>query len=100
MTKQILIVVLVHGHVLAVEATAVSESEGIWWSRAITIRRWGTTKGLGQLSVGPRSASVLDPINAPGFIPLCAIIYWFSVVSWEEAMNTVNSAVEEEESAG
>lgn len=90
--KQYVIAVLVHGHVLALETDRISEEDGIWFSRGITIRRWGTTKGLGQLAKGPMSASVLDPINAPGFIPRNAIIYYFVVVGWEEAMATVNCA--------
>jgi hypothetical protein len=30
---------------------------------AVTIRNWGTTKGLGQICQGPREETVLDPVS-------------------------------------
>lgn len=32
-------------------------------SNASVIRRWGTTKGLGELVTGPTSETVLDPVG-------------------------------------
>lgn len=80
-----LVAVLAHGHVLAVEVTSIDYQVGIWYKSAITIRRWGTTQGLGQLYQGPREASVLDPVNAPGYIPMTAVIHFFLVTGWDDA---------------
>lgn len=52
------------------------EVEGAWCviTQARNIRVWGTTKGLGELSMrGPTSKTVLDPINTVR-IPMRAVI--------------------------
>jgi len=44
------------------------------YSSRRTIRRWGTTKGLGELCNGPTSETVLDELVAEGTCPVRAII--------------------------
>lgn len=58
MSKQI--IVITNGFVLIGDVT-VAESTYIV-KEASVIRRWGTTKGLGQIALkGPTSTTVLDP---------------------------------------
>ena len=44
------------------------------WSRRRTIRRWGTTQGLGQLCDGPTSETQLDNLVGEGCSPLGSIV--------------------------
>lgn len=39
-----------------------------------TVRRWGTTQGLGELVNGPLTATVLDPLVSAERIPTRAIL--------------------------
>lgn len=57
--NDIRIVVLPHGWVVVGEyAEAAGE---VVLNRSMVIRRWGTTKGLGELVSGPTKSTVLDP---------------------------------------
>ena len=60
MTKQI--VIAQRGWVFVGDVETSGEQVTI--SNAKCIRRWGTTKGLGELATGgPNSATVLDPMG-------------------------------------
>lgn len=43
--------------------TVSDEGENIRISNARNIRRWGTTKGLGELVDGPKPNTQLDPVG-------------------------------------
>ena len=54
-----------------------AEVNGEWcvMTDARNIRRWGTTKGLGELALqGPQENTVLDPVGAVR-IPLRALVH-------------------------
>ena len=53
------IVVLQRGWVVV--GYYAEDGDKVTIERAKVIRRWGTTKGLGELATGPVSESVLDP---------------------------------------
>ena len=62
------IVVLHRGHVLVGEYGVDVETDEVVLTSAKTIRRWGTTRGLGELRKGPGWDTVLDPegeVRAP-----------------------------------
>ena len=61
MSKDIRIVVLQRGWVVVGEYSR--EGMECRVSRASVIRRWGTSKGLGELRNGPLLDTVLDPIG-------------------------------------
>lgn len=63
-TKKIL--VLPRGWVVIGDVTENKETGLVEVRNASTIRRWGTTKGLGELVNGPTSNTVLDKI--PGLV--------------------------------
>lgn len=53
------IVVLSHGFVYVGDVTLVGDELAI--GRALNVRQWGTSKGLGQLTIeGPQKETVLD----------------------------------------
>lgn len=52
------IVVLDRGFVYVGEV--VTDGEWVYITRAVNVRRWGTTKGLGELVGGPTRETVLD----------------------------------------
>lgn len=56
------IVILDRGHVVV--GHAVVEGDWVIITKASTIRRWGTTKGLGELAAsGPLKNTVLDELG-------------------------------------
>jgi len=55
------IVVLDRGFVYV--GAVVESADRIRISEAKNIRRWGTTKGLGELVAGPTRDTVLDPVG-------------------------------------
>jgi hypothetical protein len=74
--------VLVHGHVL-VGIVEDMDEHFICLKRAATLRRWGTSKGLGELARGPMPNTVTDPIPSSVRIPIASVIYTFRVEGWE-----------------
>lgn len=49
--------------------------EKVTLTNASVIRRWGTTKGLGQLALeGPQQATVLDPCGVVETHPLAIVL--------------------------
>lgn len=53
-----------------------NDEQFIHLTGASIIRRWGTTKGLGQLAKeGPTSNTVLDPMNAPVYLNKDALLF-------------------------
>ncbi len=60
--EPISIVILDRGFVLV--GHAVIDGDWVVTSNASTIRRWGTTKGLGEIAAGgPTASTKLDPIG-------------------------------------
>ena len=56
------IVILQRGWVVVGDVSA--DGDEVTVSRASVVRRWGTTKGLGEIAAsGPTSATVLDPVG-------------------------------------
>lgn len=72
MGRDIRIVVLQRGWVVVGEYWANGDAREL--RRASVIRRWGTTKGLGELVSGPLSSTVLDPCGSVRFHALGEIM--------------------------
>lgn len=71
------IVVLSHGFVYVGDVSLVGEELTI--GRALNVREWGTTKGLGQLAVeGPLKGTVLDRCGTI-YAPKLALIHIMTV---------------------
>jgi hypothetical protein len=52
----------------------VTNSDGtVTITNAMNIRKWGTTKGLGELSTGPKSGTVADPYGTVRCTPIAEI---------------------------
>ena len=52
----------------------VDESDGsVTIYKAKSIRRWGTTKGLGELASGPRSSTVTDEYGTVKTVPIVTV---------------------------
>lgn len=66
------IVVFPHGWVF-VGTLVPQEGPGVHLVNAKNIRRWGTTKGLGQLSQGPLTGTVCDEYGDVSGVPLFVI---------------------------
>lgn len=54
------IVVLQRGNIVVGEYGVDADNDEVVVTSASVIRRWGTTKGLGELRTGPTSETVLD----------------------------------------
>ena len=62
MSGDLKIVILDRGHVLVGNVTV--DGDWIETTKASVIRRWGTTRGLGEIAMnGPTSETILDPIG-------------------------------------
>lgn len=59
--SQVRIVVLQRGWVVV--GYYAEDGDRVTVSNAAVIRRWGTTRGLGELVSGPTSETVLDPVG-------------------------------------
>lgn len=82
MRAQYLIAVLTHGWVLAGVVLDQTE-EAVTFSRAAVLRRYGTTRGLGELAHGPLAATAWDPIPTAVRIPVHALVYTIAADGWE-----------------
>jgi len=71
------IVVLDRGFVYVGDVTL--NGEYVHLTNAQNIRRWGTTKGLGELLEGPLSNTVSDPVNGTIMVPARAVIHFIAV---------------------
>jgi hypothetical protein len=49
---------------------------GLWlpYTDRRTIRRWGTTNGLGELATGPTQQTTMDALVAAGTVPVRAVL--------------------------
>jgi hypothetical protein len=65
------IVVAQRGWVFVGEVTQTESETTI--TRAKTVRRWGTTKGLGELAGGPTDATKLDEAGTVRMHPLAVV---------------------------
>ena len=72
------ILVLNNGHVIRGE---VEEKDGGYIvNGAEVIRRWGTTKGIGELARKNNNASpIIDPLNGLVFVEKTSVIYMIDV---------------------
>jgi len=69
------LVVLTFGHVL-VGDVETAEAGAVVLENAATVRRWGTTSGLGQLAAeGPTTDTTLDTYAAPVTVERSQIIF-------------------------
>jgi hypothetical protein len=71
------IVVLDRGFVYVGDVTI--KGDFVTVKNAKNIRRWGTTKGLGELLEGPLSSTVVDPVEGALLIPARAVIHFIAV---------------------
>ena len=87
MGDEIKIVVLDRGWVFVGRTRVVDQTVRI--EQAKCIRRWGTERGLGELTGGPRSDTILD---AAGTVeaPVRALIFTLDVEqdAWTRALNS------------
>ncbi len=58
-------------------------------TKAKNIRRWGTTKGLGELVAGPQSETVLDHVGTMRMHPLQIIMtYDADADAWRPSLDS------------
>lgn len=77
MKSRIRIVVLQRGWVVVgrvSHGTSVTAEAELVISSASVIRRWGTTKGLGELVTGPKPETKLDPAGLVRVHPLSVVL--------------------------
>ena len=67
------IVVIAHGHVIVGNCEDLPDGR-VSITNAKTIRRWGTTKGLGELSRGPLADTKHDHLGEVIAVPLFQIL--------------------------
>ena len=77
------IVVLVHGFVYV--GAVSTDDRWLYIKSAANIRRWGTTRGLGELVTGPKQETKLDPAGNVK-APLSALVHLIEVEArqWED----------------
>ena len=79
MEKQI--VIAQQGWVFVGDVTR-SENEIVIENGAV-VRRWGTTRGLGQLAQsGPTESTIMDPCTTTMHIPMSAVIATINCKPW------------------
>jgi hypothetical protein len=66
------IVVLQRGWVVVGEFKETDKEVTV--SKASVVRRWGTSRGLGELVSGPTSSTVLDPVGTIRAHPLALVM--------------------------
>jgi len=72
---RVVILVLANGWVLAGRRAGTADDPAtVVLEDAAVVRRWGTTKGLGEIVVGPTSKTVLDPCGTVR-VPARAILF-------------------------
>lgn len=71
MDQQIRIVVAQRGWVFVGRYSATADEVTLEHARCV--RRWGTTKGLGELAAGPTKSTVLDPAGTVRLHPLAVV---------------------------
>ena len=60
-----------------------ANAEAVTLSKAVCLRRWGTSRGLGELTNGPTPQSTIDPLPADVRVPRHGIIFAFPVTGWD-----------------
>lgn len=93
MSDPIRIIVLDRGFVFACRCPDPRDA-GFWLAvtDARCIRRWGTTKGLGELFHGPTASTVLDARVPERVIPVRAVLDTFVVdqEAWEPHLSAAD----------
>jgi len=70
------ILVLDRGNVIAGDYEFTDEGQIITVKNGSVVRRWGTTRGLGQIAEnGPTDDTKLDPLNRDAFVAKSALVY-------------------------
>ena len=76
------IAVLTHGWVVVGLVEDQQENGTLHFIRSKVIRRWGTTKGIGQLARGPLPDTLTDLIDAPSRIEGHAVLFTIDATGW------------------
>lgn len=76
------IAVLTNGWVL-VGVVEDEHERALVFSRAAVLRRWGTTKGIGELAHGPLAETIVDVIAQRTDIERKNLLYSFECQGWE-----------------
>ena len=79
MRSTTIIYVLTNGWVVVGQNPVPCEGKILRLSNAHTIRRWGTTEGLGELFGGPLESTKLDKLSSDLTINTKAVIMEFEV---------------------
>ena len=78
------ICVLTHGWVLVgVLENPHEGDQPMTLSRAAVIRRWGTTRGIGELASGPAPETVWDLVPERVSIPRGSLVYSVEATGWQ-----------------
>jgi hypothetical protein len=74
--------VLTHGWVIVGRVEDVPESGWIHLASSAIVRRWGTTKGPGELASGPLSGTIYDRVPSPTQVPCTSVVWSCDVEGW------------------
>lgn len=81
------------GYVVVGDFDQVDNTNWLRPRHAATVRRWGTSTGLGELANGPLSSTVLDPIPFGVEIPLGSVHGMWRVKEdkWEKVLKKMSA---------
>ncbi|TAK56812.1 hypothetical protein EPO17_03665 [Patescibacteria group bacterium] len=88
MNENTVIVIQPHGWVV-VGVLEDFREDGITLSHTATIRRWGTTNGIGELRNGPKKDTVVD-FEGRTEIPTCNVLRRIEVSGWIQVLRNLD----------